>query len=122
MSLLKFSKSSFYYQSAAVHKPDKYAGVRETIKAIFNHSYQSYGYRRIHAVLKNTGTVISEKVVRRLMRQEEIQVKSKRMRKYSSYQGEISPAVDNIIQRDFHSFKPNQKLLTDITGFAFAGR
>ena len=118
LSLLKFSKSSFYYQSAAVHKPDKYAEVRKKIKTIFNHSYQSYGYRRIHASLKEFGTVISEKVVRRIMRQEEIQVKSKRMRKYSSYQGEISPAVDNIIQRDFHSLKPNQKMLTDITEFA----
>ena len=118
LSLLRLSKSSFYYQHFAMHKPDKYAEVRETIKDIFNHSYQSYGYRRIHASLKEFGTVISEKVVRRIMRQEEIKVKIKRIKKYSSYQGEISPAVDNIIQRDFHSLKPNQKMLTDITEFA----
>lgn len=118
LSLLRLSKSSFYYQYAAVHKPDKYAEVRKKIKTIFNHSYQSYGYRRIHASLKEFGTVISEKVVRRLMRQEEIKVKIKRIKKYSSYQGEISPAADNVIQRDFHSLKPNQKLLTDITEFA----
>ena len=31
--------------------------------------------------------------------------------------GEISPAVDNIINRDFHADQPNQKWLTDITEF-----
>ena len=118
LSLLKISKSSFYYQLTALYKPDKYAAVREKIKTIFNHSYQSYGYRRIHAALKNSGTVISEKVVRKIMCQENIKVKIKRTKKYSSYQGEISPAVDNVIQRDFHSCKPYQKLLTDITEFA----
>lgn len=39
-------------------------------------------------------------------------------KKYSSYLGEISPSVDNIINRDFHSEKPNEKLLTDITEFS----
>lgn len=31
--------------------------------------------------------------------------------------GEISPAVANEINRDFHSSKPNEKWLTDITEF-----
>ena len=30
-----------------------------------------------------------------------------RKKKYSSYIGEISSAVNNIINRDFHSDKPN---------------
>ena len=61
---------------------------------------------------------VSEKIVRRIMKEEQLQVKIKRRRKYSSYQGEISPAVPDIIQRDFHSEKPNEKWLTDITEFA----
>ena len=36
---------------------------------------------------------------------------------YSSYLGEISPAVPNIINRDFKADTPNKKLLTDITEF-----
>ena len=39
------------------------------------------------------------------------------LKKYSSYLGEISPAVPNEIQRDFHADKPNKKWLTDITEF-----
>jgi putative transposase len=60
---------------------------------------------------------ISEKVVQRLMRQESLVVPAKRRRRYSSYFGEVSPAPDNLINRDFHATEPNKKWLTDITEF-----
>ncbi len=56
------------------------------------------------------------------MKEEQLVVKSKRTRKYNSYQGEISPAVDNLINRNFSASKPNEKWLTDITEFAKTGR
>ena len=37
---------------------------------------------------------------------------------FSSYAGEISPEVANIIKRDFHADAPNTKWLTDITEFS----
>ena len=37
---------------------------------------------------------------------------------YNSYKGEISPSVPNVIQRNFHADRPNEKWLTDITEFA----
>lgn len=52
------------------------------------------------------------------MQEEGLVVKSKKHRKYSSYQGEISPAVPNVLNRDFHADEPNRKWLTDITEFA----
>ena len=52
------------------------------------------------------------------MKQEKLQVTAKKKRAYSSYQGEITPAVPNVIQRNFHVDLPNEKLLTDITEFA----
>ncbi|BCN13362.1 hypothetical protein RPSD_52470 (plasmid) [Ralstonia solanacearum] len=36
---------------------------------------------------------------------------------YGSYLGEISPAPDNLINRDFRAAAPNEKWLTDITEF-----
>jgi transposase InsO family protein len=69
-------------------------------------------------MLKRTGTTISEKVVRRLMAEEGLAVRQQKRRKYSSYMGEISPAVPNVIHRDFHAETPNSKWLTDITEFA----
>lgn len=41
-----------------------------------------------------------------------------RRRRYSSYIGEISPAVANIVSRDFHADAPNKKWLTDLTEYA----
>jgi transposase InsO family protein len=51
------------------------------------------------------------------MKDEHLVVLNIKRKKYNSYKGEISPAVDNIIQRDFHAEKPNVKWLTDITEF-----
>ena len=38
-------------------------------------------------------------------------------RRYGSYLGEISPAPDNLIERDFTAAAPKEKLLTDISEF-----
>ncbi len=38
-------------------------------------------------------------------------------RRYGSYMGEISPAPDNVLNRDFSAGSPNEKWLTDITEF-----
>ena len=115
---LDFPRSSYYYQEACLNSPDKYSDIRDRIKAIFTANRGCYGYRRIHAILRRENVTISEKIVRRIMKEEHLQVKIKRRRKYNSYQGEISPAVPDIIQRDFHSERPNEKWLTDITEFA----
>lgn len=117
LAALKISKSSYYYQETALSKPDKYKELRAKIKEIFDSVHSCYGYRRIHIMIKRLGIVISEKVIRRIMREEGLKVINVKRKKYNSYMGEISPAVDNIIKRDFHSDEPNQKWLTDITEF-----
>lgn len=38
-------------------------------------------------------------------------------RRYGSYMGEISPAPENLLNRDFSANAPNKKWLTDITEF-----
>lgn len=69
-------------------------------------------------LLHREGIKVSEKVVRRIMKQEKLIIRRKRRQKYNSYKGEITPAVENVIDRDFHATKPNQKWLTDITEFS----
>lgn len=68
--------------------------------------------------MKKRGMRLSEKVIRRLMKQEHLQPIVRKKRAYSSYQGEITPAVPNMLQRNFHAESPNEKWLTDITEFA----
>lgn len=117
LSVFHMAKSSYCYQEIALKSPDKYAEAREIIRESFTASNGSYGYRRIHLDVKASNMKLSEKVIRRLMKEENLIVKSIRKKKYNSYMGEISPAVENIINRDFHAEKPNMKWLTDITEF-----
>ena len=51
------------------------------------------------------------------MKQEGLAVSTARRRRYGSYLGEISPAPENLINRDFRAAAPNEKWLTDITEF-----
>lgn len=117
---IKLSKSSYYYQEKVMKSPDKYAALRNKIRKIFYDNKECYGYRRIWKLLTNgvEAITISEKVVRRIMKEENLVARRPNKKKYSSYQGEITPAVDNKVNRDFHADAPNKLWLTDITEFA----
>lgn len=117
LATLHMAKSSYCYQATKRRIPDKYEELREKIRVIFSSSRGSYGYRRVHQAIKNEGNTISEKVIRRLMEEENLVVVSLKQKKYSSYIGEISPEVPNLVARDFRAEKPNIKWLTDITEF-----
>ena len=51
---------------------------------IFERNYRCYGYRRMHASLTDQSVNISEKVVRRLMKQECLVAATSKRRRYSS--------------------------------------
>lgn len=119
LQTVRLSTSSYYYQRKAMSAPDKYAHLREPIKRISHQSANTYGYRRIWLELQSQGYRVSEKVVRKVMAQECIHVRrSGKKWQYSSYQGEVSPAPDNLVQRHFHAPAPNVLWLTDISVFA----
>ena len=113
---LDLARSSYFYHRARLRISDKHAATRRAITEIFDLNYRCYGYRRIRAALSRQEVFVSEKVVRRLMRQESLSVATKR-RRYGSYRGEIGPAPENLINRDFRATAPNKKWLTDITEF-----
>jgi len=116
LEISNMAKSSYCYQVISL-KNDKYADLRTKVKDAFCEASKRYGYRRIHSIIKSAGTTVSEKVVRRIMKKENLVVPNIKRKKYSSYKGEISPEVENIIKRDFHADMPNSKWLTDITEF-----
>jgi len=119
LSMLHMAKSSYCYQEQTIHRPDKYAGLRSQVKEIFAEAHNCYGYRRIHALMQRDIRV-SEKVIRKIMSDEHLTVPSIRKKKYNSYVGEISPEVENLVNRDFHADVPNSKWLTDITEFSIS--
>jgi len=117
LAALDLPRSSYYYQREALRRPDKYVEARQAIAKIFENNYRCYGYRRVGERLRRDGAALSEKVVRRLMCEEGLIVGSTQRRRFSTYRGELTPAPENIVARDFQATAPNEKWLTDITEF-----
>jgi len=111
------ARSSYFYQRKIATLPDKYETLRLLIIRLFAENSRRYGYRRIYGALGRSGVYVSEKVIQQIMAEHQLIVIGKRKRKYSSYQGEITPSVPNIIARNFHADSPNVKWLTDLTEF-----
>jgi putative transposase len=79
---------------------DKYLTIRRSITEIFEANRRCYGYRRLQVSLAKQSVTISEKVVQRLMKQENLIVATPKRRRYRSYLGEISPSPENLINRE----------------------
>ncbi len=114
-------RATFYYQLKRMQKADKYAGAKEEICAIYHENKGRYGYRRITTVLHSRGFALNHKTVQRLMKQLGL-VCRVRMKKYRSYKGEVGKTAPNVLNRDFHADKPNQKWVTDVTEFSLFGQ
>ena len=114
---LHLPRSSYFYHRARLGLADKYAEVRRSIADIFHSNHRCYGYRRIQASLIRRDLNLSEKVVQRLMKQENLIVARPKRRRYASYLGEIGPAPENLINRDFQAVAPNEKWLTNLSEF-----
>lgn len=96
---------------------DKYAVLKNRILELFEQNNRCYGYRRIHESLVREGIRVSDKVIRTIMKEACLVAQQKAGGSRGSYQGEITPAPENLIERDFHAEAPNKKWLTDITEF-----
>lgn len=111
------ARSTFYYQARLALHPDENAPVSERIQQIYTEHRGCYGYRRITAVLRQTGQVINHKAVQRLMNS--LGLKSViRRKKYRSYRGEVGRTAANLLDRQFAADAPNQKWVTDVTEFS----
>ncbi len=103
-----------------MNSADKYESVKEEITAIYHENKGRYGYRRITAELSNRKLPLNHKTVQRLMKEPGL-VCRVRMKKYCSYKGEIGKIAPNLLNRDFHADKPNQKWVMDVTEFRLFG-
>lgn len=112
------AKSSYEYHRTRLGT-DKYADLRKEVQAPFESSDRTFGYRRIWAMLRRGGVKVSEKVVRRIMRDGEMVVmRANAPKKYCSYKGEITDTPKDLVKRNFHADAPDALWLTDMTEFA----
>ena len=113
-------RATFYYHLKQMQKVDKYTSAKDEITAIHHENKGRYGYRRITAALHGRGFSVNHKTVQRLMKELGL-VCCVRMKKYRSYKGEVGKIAPNLLNRDFHADKPNQKWVTDVTEFSLFG-
>jgi len=120
---LGLARSTYYDQVRAMGRPDKHGPLRARVREVFEAKRAAWGSERIWAELRRPHdggepVLVSEKVVRRIMREEGlVVVYRKRAKRYSSYKGEVSAHPGNKVGRDFRADAPNSLWLTDITQF-----
>ena len=82
-------RSTYYYERGAIAAGDRYAVLRARVAGLFEQGGRAWGYRTIHRMLRldeSDPIVVSEKVVRRIMREGAMRpVYLKRPKRWSSY-------------------------------------
>ena len=116
LKIASLSRSTYYYHLNRKQE-DKYSDVKQEIESIFTENKQRYGYRRILLALRQKGIALNHKTVHKLMRSMGLRGK-RRKSKYKSYKGEVGKIAPNVINRNFETSKPFEKLVTDVTEFA----
>lgn len=114
------SRSTFYYQVKVRQLEDREAPMKMRIRQVYAQHKGCYGYRRITAVLRQSGEVVNHKRVQRLMQSLGMKSLIRRPR-YRSYRGAGHVSVDNILQRQFVAERPNEKWVTDVSEFNVHG-
>ena len=120
LSVAQLPRATFYYHLKRMEQVDKYESAKAEITGIYHENKGRYGYRRITMELHRRGIHLNHKTVQRLMGELGL-VCRVRMKKYRSYKGEVGKIAPNLLERDFHAEKPNQKWVTDVTEFSLFG-
>ncbi|MDG3073843.1 IS3 family transposase [Bacillus halotolerans] len=109
---LGISRASYYRWKKNLTKDHPKCDLEKQIGTLCREHKYRYGYRKITAILKK-GMRINHKTVQRIMQKNQWQcrVKVKKRKK----NGQPYAVVDNILDRNFQSDRPLEKLVTDIT-------
>lgn len=144
---LSIPKSTYLDQASRISRPDPKAALRERVRASFEASGGAYGPESVTADLRRgpgepvswralapgdaeTPVVASEKVVRRIMREEGLVARKaaqmRRRARYRSYRGELAERPANVPLRgdgthDFRAAAPGLLVVTDVTEFRLDG-
>ncbi|WP_395111719.1 IS3 family transposase, partial [Actinomadura sp. SCN-SB] len=89
--------------------------LKAMIEAVFAANHETYGYRRVHAVLARSGEDASLELVRQLMRELGLRpVQPRPWRPVTTLAGDPGGLPD-LVDRDFTATRPGTKLVGDIT-------
>ena len=120
LKLAGLAKSTFYYRKNALRVGERHVELKTAIREIFIRHKGRYGYRRITATIRNTGSTVNHKTVQRLMCEMKLKCLV-RAKKYRSYRGAEGLVAPNLMNRQFSAARPNEKWATDVTEFNVGG-
>lgn len=107
------SRSGYYGFVNRMDKPAKELKLSELIKECQDETKKTYGYRRVAVWLERKGIHHDPKTILRVMNKYGL-LSVVRRRKYCNYSQALH-RYDNLLNRDFHADRPNQKWVTDIS-------
>lgn len=114
---LQVSRSGYYEY---LHRPPSDHSIeddklRPHIKAAFEKGRKNYGTRRIKEALAKTENTVSRRRIGRLMREEKLQVQTKRKFKATTNSNHDKPIAPNLLEREFIVATPDTVYVGDIT-------
>ena len=107
------SRSGYYDFVKRMERPDRDMPLAEQIKECQQEVKRTYGYRRVQIWLERKGIHRNPKTVLRVMQKYNL-LSVVRRKKYQRY-GDCLHRYQNLLNRDFHADRPNQKWVTDIS-------
>ena len=107
------SRSGYYDFVKRMDKPAKDQELSELIRECQQETKQTYGYRRVSIWLERKGIHHNPKTILRVMNKYSL-LSVVRRRKYCNYSQALH-RYENLLNRDFHADRPNQKWVTDIS-------
>ena len=109
----------YYHTSQYKQKTNKYEDIEKEIEYLYLKKHKKrIGYNRVYIELKKMNYIIGKNKVLEIMRNKGYtKKKTKKWRKYNSYEGDLGYTKPNHMNQDFHTEAPYQKAGTDITMF-----
>ena len=107
------SRSGYYGFVKRMDRPAKDLELSELIRECQAEAKQTYGYRRVAIWLERRGVHHDPKTILRVMNKYSL-LSVVRRRRYCNYSQALH-RYDNLLNRDFHADRPNQKWVTDIS-------
>ena len=107
------SRSGYYDYLKRMDIPAKDLPLAEKIRECQANCGRTYGYRRVHIWLERQGIHHNSKTILRIMQKYNL-LSVVRRKKYRNYSNCIHK-YKNLLNRDFHADRPNQKWVTDIS-------
>jgi len=116
-SLLGVSRSGFYAWRGRA--PSQHAQqderLRVQVREAHEGSRRTYGSPRVHAELATKNIRVSRKRVARLMREQDLVARRRRRYKCTTMSDHDQPVAANLLDRQFHAERPNQRWVGDTT-------